>query len=287
MPVRNPTVAGMFYPAQAADCRAEVLECLRDAVSPTLPRPVRGGVVPHAGWTYSGPTAARVFAAIATQGAPQTLVLFGAVHRWGLSRAALFGSGGWRTPLGDLAIDEELGAAALATDDGLLIDEPRAHEGEHSIEVQLPFVCHLFPEARILPIAVPPEAKPEQVGVQIARAAVALGRSAVAVGSSDLTHYGPRYGMAPAGTGEAGWRWTRDNDARILDLAAKLQAREVLREAATRYNACGAGAIAAAIGYARELGASEGLLLDYTTSHDAHPMGRPSDLVGYGALAFL
>ncbi len=276
----------MFYPAHAAECRDEVLECLRDAASSAPPRPIHGGIVPHAGWTYSGPTAARVFAAIAAQGAPQTLVLFGAVHRWGLSHASAYGSGSWRTPLGDLAVDEELAAAALSASEGLLVDEPRAHEGEHSIEVQLPFVRHLFPEARILPIAIPPEAQPEQVGRKVAQAAVTLGRSAVAVGSSDLTHYGPRYGMAPAGTGEAGWRWTRASDARILDLAAKMQAEQVLREAATRYNACGAGAIAAAIGFAAELGASEGFLLEYTTSHDAHPMGRPSDLVGYGAMVF-
>jgi len=285
MPVRNPGVAGMFYPAQAAACRAEVLECLAGAPPLDLPRPIRAGIVPHAGWTYSGPTAARVFAAIAAQGAPQTLVLLGAVHRWGIDRAAVYGSGSWRTPLGDLVVDEELASALVADSAGLVVDDPRAHQGEHSIEVHLPFVRLLFPEARILPIAITPEAQPEEVGRLAAQAAMALGRAAVAVGSSDLTHYGPRYGLAPVGTGEAGWRWARENDARIMELIVGLNAREVLREAALHHNACGAGAIAAAIGYARSLGASEGQVLEYTTSHDVHPVGRPSDLVGYGALA--
>lgn len=286
MPMRYPTVAGMFYPGQAAACRDEVQECLRDAPPADVPRRICAGVVPHAGWAYSGPTAARVFAAVAAQGVPDTLILFGAVHRWGGSQAALYGAGGWHTPLGDLLIDSELAQAVLNAGGGLVVDQPQAHEGEHSIEVQLPFVRYLFPKAHILPIAVPPEAQAEQVGRATARAVQALGRAAVAIGSSDLTHYGPRYGMAPAGTGEPGLRWARENDARLLDLAVKLQAAAVLHEAETRYNACGAGAIAAAIGYALELGASEGRLLEYTTSHDAQPLGRPSDLVGYGALVF-
>ncbi|NLG28303.1 MAG: AmmeMemoRadiSam system protein B [Chloroflexi bacterium] len=286
MPVRLPTVAGMFYPAQTAACRAEVDECLRSATPRELRRPIRGGVVPHAGWTYSGPTAARVFAAIAENDAPETLVLFGAVHRWGVERAALYGAGSWRTPLGDISIDSDLAAKVLALGDGLLVDQPRAHDEEHSIEVQLPFVRHLFPLSRILPIAIPPEAQAEQVGRTVAQAVTELGLRAVAIGSSDLTHYGPRYGLAPAGTGEPGWRWARANDARLLELAAKMQANEVLREAAARFNACGAGAIAAAISYASALGATEGTLLEYTTSYDVHPNGRPGDLVGYGALVF-
>lgn len=286
MPVRYPTVAGMFYPGQAADCREQVQECLRDAPPADFLRPIYAGVVPHAGWAYSGPTAARVFAAVAAQGAPDTFVLFGAVHHWGVSRAALYGSGSWQTPLGDLPIDAELAAEMLRANGDLLVDQPHAHADEHSIEVQLPFVKYLFPQAHILPIATPPEVHTEQVGRAAARAAQALGRSAVAIGSSDLTHYGPRYGMAPAGTGEAGLRWARANDARLLDLAVQLKAAEVLHEAETHYNACGAGAIAAAIGFALEMGASEGRLLEYTTSYDAQPQGRPSDLVGYGAVVF-
>jgi hypothetical protein len=107
----------------------------------------------------------------------------------------------------------------------------------------------------------------------------------VAIASSDLTHYGPRYGLAPAGVGEAGLRWARANDARLLDLVASLRAAEVVPEAEARGNACGAGAIAAVIGLALEAGASEGRLLHYTTSYDSQPTGRPSDLVGYGAVA--
>ena len=286
MAIRYPIVAGMFYPGDKASCRRQLEECLQGAQAVDVPQPILGGVVPHAGWTYSGPTAGRVFAAIQAQGAPETFVLFGAVHSWGVSGASVYSAGSWRTPLGDLAIDEELAQEALKVS-SLLADRPQAHSEEHSIEVQLPFIQHLFPSARILPIAVPPLTEAPEVGHEVARAVRQLGRKAVAVGSSDLTHYGPRYGMAPVGVGERALEWTKQNDARLLDLVAALRAPEVLAEARAHHNACGAGAIAAAIGFAAELGASKGVLLQYTTSHEVLPMGRPSDFVGYGAVVFI
>jgi len=303
MPLRYPIVAGMFYPGDKTACRRQLEECLRGGQAPDfdrgqaldVPQPILGGVVPHAGWTYSGPTAGRVFAAvkaqapiasIGAQGAPETFVLFGAVHSWGVSGASLYGAGSWRTPLGDLAIDEELAQEALKASK-LLADRPQAHAEEHSIEVQLPFIQYLFPEARILPIAVPPSADAPEVGREVARAVRQAGRKAVAVGSSDLTHYGPRYGLAPSGVGDRALQWSKQNDARLLDLVVALRAEEVLAEAQAHHNACGAGAIAAAIGYAAELGASKGTLLQYTTSHEVLPMGRPTDFVGYGAVVFV
>jgi AmmeMemoRadiSam system protein B len=107
----------------------------------------------------------------------------------------------------------------------------------------------------------------------------------VSVGSSDLTHYGPRYGMAPVGTGQKALDWTRENDQRILDLIVQMRPQDVVEEAGSHYNACGAGAIAAAMGFAAESGATQGRILHYTTSYDVMPMGRPADMVGYGAVA--
>ena len=78
----------------------------------------------------------------------------------------------------------------------------------------------------------------------------------------------------------------RRNDRRLLDLVTAMRAADIVPEAQAHHNACGAGAIAAAIAFAQEMGAQEGLLLHYTTSHDVLPTGRPSDLVGYGAVVF-
>ena len=286
MPIRAPVVAGMFYPADERTCRRQIEDALR-GLSPSVEGTIWGGIVPHAGWTFSGRTAAHVYAALRTQSAPETVVFFGAVHSWGVSGASLYGAGSWRTPLGSLEIDEPLAQALVgAVDDGLITDLPAAHSSEHSIEVQLPFVKHLFPEARILPIARPPSSDAPEVGRQVARAVRELGRRAVALGSSDLTHYGPRYGLAPAGVGPRALEWTHENDRRLLDLAVDMRAEGVLREAQRHHNACGAGAIAATIAFAAACGASRGQLLHYTTSHEVMPMGPPSDMVGYGAVLY-
>jgi AmmeMemoRadiSam system protein B len=287
MAVRQPCVATMFYPGGAAACRREVDALLprRDAFD--FGEPVRGALVPHAGWAYSGATAARGLAALGAAGAPETVVLFGAVHRWGVAEAALYGAGAWRTPLGDVPVDEELAQEVLRLAGGAVVDAPDAHEDEHSIEVQLPILQHLYPTARILPVAMPPLAQAAEIGRVIARAALALGRTAVAVGSSDLTHYGPRYGNTPAGVGAEGLAWTRANDKRLIDLAVGLRVDEVVAEAEAYHNACGPGALAAAMAFSAELGATRGLLLHYTTSYDVWPQGQPTDMVGYGAVAFL
>ena len=287
MSVRMPVVAGAFYPAAPAACRREVELCLQGVEHPLFEKQILAGVVPHAGWVYSGPTAARVFAAIASQQHPETIILFGAVHRWGVNSPSLYPEGSWRTPLGDVAIDVELGQAILDEAGGLVASNAAAHEDEHSIEVQLPLIQHLLPEVRIVPIAVPPEATALDLGAYIARAVQKLGRRVVAIASSDLTHYGPRYGFAPAGAGQRGLDWARKNDSQLLLLAQNLQAEELLLTADRQRSACGAGAIAAAITFAIGLGATRGELLHYTTSYDVMPTGQPSEQVGYGAVIFV
>ena len=287
MPIRSPIVAGMFYPAHEAVCRREANSYLAQASSELDGGEIVGGVVPHAGWTYSGQTAAYLYAALRRQAPADTVVLFGAVHSWRVMMPSVFGSGKWRCPLGDLSVDEELAKEALRCAGGALVDDPSAHLEEHSIEVQLPFLACIYPETHILPIAVPPYSGADHLGSLVAGCAHRLGRRAVGIGSSDLTHYGPRYGLAPAGVGDAALRWVHQNDARILDLMVQLRAADVLAEAETHHNACGGGAVAAAIGFATELGARRGQLLHYTTSHEVAPMGPAADMVGYGAVAFL
>jgi len=199
----------------------------------------------------------------------------------------MYGRGSWRTPIGGLEVDQELARAVLSESDGQVVDRPEAHQGEHSIEVQLPFIKALFPEARILPIAVPPSSVASQVGIAVARAAEHLGRAVVAIGSSDLTHYGPRYGFAPVGVGPRGLEWAKENDRHLLELVVQMEAEQVVPEAQRHHNACGSGAIAAAIAFSAALGATRGIVLQHITSHEVMPMGRPTDFVGYAAVVFV
>ncbi len=285
MPTRKPCVAGTFYPGDPRTCQREIQEYLRAASVPEGIRQVLGGLVPHAGWRYSGPTAAHLFAAV--DQAPETVILLGAIHRWGVSAPSVYAEGSWRTPLGDCPVDAELANEIIAIEGTPIVSSPQAHAGEHSIEVQVPFVQEAFPQARILPIAVPPSSAAMQAGRDLAKAVRSLGRRVLVVASSDLTHYGPRYGLAPVGIGEKALAWARANDQRLLDEIAAMHPSEVLETAAEDHSACGAGGIAAAIACTADLGANKGVTLQHTTSHEVVPMGRPSDFVGYAAVAFV
>ena len=291
MPVRYPIVAGVFYPSDAASCRQAAERHLAHAKGCAGPAThwqgtVFGGLVPHAGWTYSGDTAARVYAALCDQRI-ETVVLFGAVHSRSVSQPSVYGTGSWLTPLGDLEIDKELASLVVSESAGEIVDRPAAHDEEHSLEVQMPFVRYALPQACILPIAVPPSTSASAVGRLVARCARTASRSVVAIGSSDLTHYGPRYGLAPVGAGERALEWTKANDRRLLDLVAAMRMDEVVDEAESHHNACGAGAVSAALGCAAELGADRGVLLEHVTSYEVRPVGPPSDMVGYGAVLFV
>ena len=284
--VRRPAVAGQFYPSSRTSCVRMIEQCLPTETSPDVPEKIVAGLVPHAGWTYSGAVAARVFAVINAQDVPETFVLLSAMHRWGASHPAVYASGSWNTPLGEVEVDEEL-AAALLEGDGSFTNSPEAHSGEHSAEVQVPFIQHLFPKAKILPILLPPDASAAPAGEIIGRAVSATQKSVVVVGTTDLTHYGKTYyGFAPAGTGEPALEWTRANDERVINLILDMRAEEIVAETDAHRNACGGGAIAGTVAAARALGAERGHLLEYTTSHHVMPRGVATDFVGYAAIVF-
>lgn len=278
--------AGQFYPAKPEECARELAGLVAAARAfPPTPGAVMAGIVPHAGWIYSGPTAARVFVDLDAGGPPSTVVVFGAVHVHGVPRAALWAQGAWATPLGDVAIDESLARRVLAAGAGLIEERPRIHEREHSIEVQVPFIRHLWPSARLLPVMVPPDASASRVGEIVARAASSAAGRVVALGSTDLTHYGPGYGVVTHGVGAAALAWARDeNDAAMLARVAALDADAIVAEARLHGNACGPGAVAAALAFARARGAGCATLLDHTTSYDVRPSGTPTDFVGYAGV---
>jgi AmmeMemoRadiSam system protein B len=235
----------------------------------------------------------RVYRAIQPHVLPRTtFVLFGSVHSYGVPRAAVYSRGAWDTPLGPVAVDEELAAAMLQACAKSAIDDSSVHASEHSIEVQLPMLRYIFGDVQVVPIAAPPRDDMPQVGRCVVAAARALGRNIFVVGTTDLTHYGAiGYGFAPAGPGKAGLDWVKtENDPRIIHLMEAMRDDTVIEEARTRQNACGAGAVAATLAAARELGSDGGKLLEYTTSYDVLRDtvygGQVGDFVGYAGMLF-
>jgi AmmeMemoRadiSam system protein B len=291
MKTRKPIVAGQFYPGQHDSCVDEINEHIEQG-TPAVPLPetIAAGIVPHAGWTFSGSVAGMVFSAIRQQHEKvHTFVIFGAAHGYYGTSPAVYDRGSWRTPLGEAAVDEDLADAVLSS--GTAVSDPAAHDDEHSIEVQVPFILYLFAGAKILPIIVPPTKQAITLGTETGRIIDGFtDKKIVCIGSTDLTHYGPRYGFAPMGGGTDGIRWAhRVNDKKFIDLALALEPEGLLNSAAENCNACGAGAAAAAVAAAKKLGKTKGILLAHTNSNEVmlSKMGRTStESVGYAAMVF-
>ncbi|MFC1555538.1 AmmeMemoRadiSam system protein B [candidate division KSB1 bacterium] len=245
------------------------------------------GIVPHAGWMYSGSVAAKVFSSFKELNQPESIILFGAVHNsWHVKENSLFPEGAWNTPLGDVKIDSELADIIIEESNGLIIENPSAHDGEHSLEVQLPFIKYFFPDAAIVPIAVLPDQNAVEVGKVSAKAIEKYNKTVVAVGSSDLTHYGENYGFAPAGSGMKAKEWMEENDRKIIEKALKMDAEQIVETAVRNHCACGSGAMAAATAFAIGCGAEKGILLEYITSFDVSPEPQFNLAVGYAGIVF-
>ncbi len=291
MQKRKSIVAGQFYPGQHDSCVDEINECLdARALSEPLPETIVAGIVPHAGWTFSGSLAAMVFSAIKQQHEKvHTFVIFGAAHGYFGQSPAVYDRGSWITPLGEVAIDEELADAVMSA--GPVVSDAGAHRAEHSIEVQVPFMQYLFPGAKILPIIVPPREQAVALGTSVGNVINEdEHKKIVCLGSTDLTHYGPRYSFTPMGVNANALKWADSvNDQKFIDLALKLEPEDMLADAAENCNACGPGAAAAAVAAAKQLGKTEGLLLAHTNSNETmlRSMGTTSaDSVGYAAIVF-
>jgi len=291
MAVRMAAVAGQFYESSPPKCLAHIEQMLSArSLPPDLPSTIVAGIVPHAGWVFSGDLAGMVFAAIKQKQPVDTFVIFGAVHAVRTRRGILYDTGQWGTPLGTIDVDEPLAAAILDQGSDLIQADTSAHSREHSIEVQVPFIQHLFPEAKIVPLLVPPIAASHQIGRAVARIIKQSDQRIVCIASTDLTHYGPSYGFTPMGTGREGINWAREkNDQMFINQALAMQADEIVASSQLYGNACGPGATAAAVAVAQDLGSEQGILLAHTTSAQIMEekfQQKNYDSVGYAAIIY-
>ncbi len=181
--IRQPAVAGSFYPRDAAALRSMVAGFLTDAESTPRNR-VRALVVPHAGYIYSGSTAAEGFAGLtALQGQVERLVVIGPAHTVAFTGIAVPSAAAFRTPLGEMpldraAIDVLLELPQVVVDDG-------AHAREHALEVELPFLQAVLGDLAIVPLVVG-SASPEEVAAVLVRL---WDERTLIIVSSDLSHY--------------------------------------------------------------------------------------------------
>lgn len=264
--LRLPVVAGQFYPADAASLRRE----LATYVVPAERKRYAGGLCPHAGYVYSGPTAGELFARLEV---PAVVVLLGPKHHAAGAPYAVWPAGAWRTPLGDAPVNAEVAAAVLQTCPLLEADEG-AHRPEHSLEVIVPFVQYVNPGAAVVPVALGPMALADvrETGEGLAAALEPLGDDVTIVISSDMTHY------ESAASAER-------KDALALERLRELDAEGLLAVVGSHdISMCGVWPAAVALVAFRALGASAGTLIRYANSGEAS--GDYAHVVGYAAVAF-
>jgi AmmeMemoRadiSam system protein B len=281
--IRRADFAGSWYPGRKSDCR----RAIEEFSDTCLPCPengghLLGGIVPHAGWFFSGKIACNVIKCLSGKGGPDTFILFGR-HLHPGSPNYIMTRGGWSTPLGELKIDSDL-AMQLSSEFAFSIETVSDYEPENTIELQLPFIKYFFPESKIVPIGVPPKTESLELAKRAVAIAKNLGRRTYVIGSTDLTHYGYNYGYTPKGVGDEAVDWVRNtNDKRVVDLMLEMNGEGVIQEALKSHNACCSGAAGAAIAAARELGATRSEKIEYLTSYDIRP---DNSFVGYVGIVF-
>ncbi len=283
MGLRKALFAGSWYPATAAGCEKEIRGFLAGMRRPPEAGKKRvGGIVPHAGWYFSGAIACRVIACLEEETPPDVFVLFG-MHLHPGSNRYIMTAGSWETPFGPIAIEGAL-AAELTARFAFTVETAERFTQDNTIELQLPFIKYLYPEARLLPIGAPPEATSIEVGKAVVEAARRLGLGVKVIGSTDLTHYGYNSGFVSKGTGPSALDWVRtENDRRIIDLMLAMEPEKVIAEGLSSQNACCSGAAAAAIAAGKALGAGRAEELHYATSCDKSP---GESFVGYVGIVF-
>lgn len=283
MNLRKSVFSGAWYPAGSRACEDQIRQFLAAGPNqpPSLANPV-GGIVPHAGWTFSGSVASNVIHRLSQSTSPDVVVVFG-MHLHRGSPRYMMPEGHWQTPFGPLAVDTRL-ADALIRRHPFELETTTRFQRDNTIELQMPFIRYFFKNARVVAMGVPPTAET----LAVARSVVAIAREIdldiVILGSTDLTHYGPNYGFTPKGHGPPAVAWARqENDRRVIDAMLRMDPQAVLREGLDNQNACCCGAAAAAIAAAKALGAQQGEKLDYASSYDISP---GDSFVGYVGVIF-
>jgi AmmeMemoRadiSam system protein B len=267
--IRLPAVAGRFYPSDPAELASVIQKHTQREPEGVRVR-ARACLVPHAGYVYSGHVAGAVYSRLAL---PKKIVILGVRHFPRGEAAAILSEGAWRTPLGDAAIDEPL-ARSLREACPLLREDSVAHSGEHSLEVQLPFLQVVDAGFTFVPVALGTVRFEElvSVGEAIARVLTASSEEVLLVTTSDLNHY----------ENDAA---TRLKDEKAIEKLLALDARGLYDTCRNeRISMCGLGPAVAMLTALNVLGAKDAEMVRYATSGDV--FGERDSVVGYAGMIF-
>jgi len=267
--LREPLLAGSWYPKDPQSLTKLVDHFLDNVPASTLPSgEIMAIIVPHAGYVFSGQVAAYAYKSI--QGKKyQSVVILAPSHQWGFHGCSIYLKGGYETPLGTVQVDASLAAEiADATGFGFIA---QAHNSEHSIEIQLPFVQRVLPEAKIVPIVmgIPNEATTNRLAEGLKKATA--GKKVLIIASTDLSHYHTK-------------EQANKKDKNTIGLIREFQTDEIISKCEKRENImCGGGPVATALLWAKDR--AEVKILRYSDSSAASQ--DESRVVGYLSAALV
>ncbi len=271
--VREPSVSGMFYPDNHGILRRDIGLYLEEADVEPFAEEAYGVVSPHAGYVYSGQVAAYAYKAVSRQRC-DTVIVIAPSHRSYFEGVALWDTGSFKTPLGHIEIDEETVGELIASS-GVFTINRDVHRGEHSLEVQLPFLQCVFRDFRLVPLlmgAPQDTALYEKVAISLEQVIKGSSRSFLIVGSTDLSHYYP-YATA------------NKIDSIAVDHLKNFDISGMVRDAVSeKVQACGAGPMITTMMASKQLGADRSTVLKYANSGDVS--GDKSGVVGYVSAIF-
>jgi MEMO1 family protein len=270
--VREPAVSGTFYPGDPKTLRLDIQRYMDGAVFDNVDGAIVGLISPHAGFMYSGPVAAYGYKAL--QGSSyDTVIIIAPSHRAYFKGAAIQDRGGYKTPLGVVAIDEEISAAMLRDDEDV-INDVRPHAMEHSLEVQIPFLQVVLKAFKLVPLimGVQDVGTCERMADRIFDVLHESGKRVLVVGSTDLSHY-HTYAQA------------NKLDNTLVDDLKKYDLKSIEEDfEKERFEACGYGPIITTMMVSQKMGATKSKVLKYLNSGDTS--GDRSGVVGYVSSVF-
>ncbi len=274
MAVRRPAVAGAFYDAKPDSLRQQIIDSFMHKLGPgRLPEGERDSdisaiVVPHAGFVYSGASAAHAYLSIAEQDNPETVIVIGPNHTGRGTPISVMGEGFWETPLGLVPLDTEL-AERIVKKSRIAEFDDTAFIREHSIEVQLPFLQFIYPEFKLVPICMGYQdlVTSRDLGQAIHESTVS--ESVIIVASSDLNHMESR-------------KESNRKDKFVLE-AIEAMDEAMLQDSVKRerISTCGYGPVSATLVASKLGGAKSAEILSYYTSGDI--IGDNRSVVGYAS----
>ena len=286
--IRKAAVAGQFYAGNNENLKQQIEDCFLGQRGPgTVPKisygskDIKGLVVPHAGYIYSGAIAAHSYYHLAQNGFADKFVILGPNHTGAGSGVSVMTEGIWETPLGPLSINKSL-AEQIWT--GIVDKDNSAHQYEHSIEVQLPFLQFTSQKFDFVPIcmAMQDYKTSQEVGNILADAIKKSKKSVVIIASSDFSHAGFNYMSVPP-SGMQVYEYAEKQDRLAIDQIIQMDAEGLISTVhKNNITMCGYGPVAAMLIAAEQLDAQHVELLKYGTSYEVNP---GDSCVGYGALA--